>query len=94
MLDSIFLLISSTSACSFSRLALLCSGVKLSTCFISLRSVLRLYPLELGFLLLVLPYSYPPIILMFVYFCALHQMYVTTLNRSWWGSSDEGHHII
>ncbi len=30
------------------------------------------------FTLLVLPYSYPPIILMFVYFCALHQMYVTT----------------
>ena len=46
------------------------------------------------FTLLVLPYSYPPIILMFVYFCDLYQVYVTTLNWSWWGSSDEGHHII
>ena len=43
-----FLLISSTSACSFSRLALLCSGVKLSTRFISLTKRSASLPIRIG----------------------------------------------
>ena len=27
-------------------------------------------------------------------YTSLHHVYVTTLNQSWWGSSDEGNHVM